>query len=34
MHDSWLDAYNHQSYRAHREREDRRRAPLQILGGG
>ena len=32
VHDSWVDAYNHQSHWAHREREDGRRAPLEVLG--
>jgi putative transposase len=32
VHDSWVDAYNHQSHWAHRERKDGRRSPLEVLG--
>jgi putative transposase len=32
VHDSWVDAYNHQSHWAHRDRKDGRRAPLEVLG--
>lgn len=32
VHDSWVEAYNHQSHWAHRERKDTRRAPLEVLG--
>ena len=31
-HDSWAEAYNRQSHWAHREREDARRASLEVLG--
>jgi putative transposase len=32
VHDGWVDAYNHQSHWAHRERKDGRRCPLEVLG--
>jgi transposase len=31
VHDSWVEAYNHQSHWAHRERKDARRATLEVL---